>query len=83
VQTLYRILDGKAEAAEFYAAESSALIGKPLRELSLRENVLIACVSHRGSVIMPDGNTVIHPRDSVIVINAGEPLSDLDDILRG
>lgn len=83
VQTLYRILDGKAEAAEFYAAESSALIGKPLRELSLRKNVLIACVSHRGSVIMPDGSTEINPGDSVIVINSGEPLSDLDDILRG
>lgn len=83
MQTLYRILDGKAEAAEFYAAGTSALIGKPLRELSLRKNVLIACVSHRGSVIMPDGNTKIHPGDSVIVINSGEPLSDLDDIIRG
>ncbi len=81
VQTLYRILDGKAEAAEFYAAESSVLVGKPLRELSLRPNVLIACVSHRGSVVMPDGNTVIHPGDSVIVITAGQGVSDLDEIL--
>lgn len=81
VQTLYRILDGKAEAAEFFASDNSAVVGVSLKELKLKPNVLIACVSKKGSVIIPDGSTVIEPNDSVIVITAGQKISDLSEIL--
>lgn len=81
VQTLYRILDGKAEAAEFIASKSSALIGITLKDLKLKPDVIIACVSRRGSVIIPDGSTVIEPGDSVIVITAGQGVSDLNEIV--
>ena len=81
VQTLYRILDGKAEAAEFIATKNSSLIGTPLKNLKLKPNVIVACVSKKGTVIIPDGATVIDPDDSVIVITAGEKISDLDEIV--
>lgn len=81
VQTLYRILDGKAEAAEFIASKSSVLIGITLKDLKLKPDVIIACVSRRGSVIIPDGSTVIEPGDSVIVITAGQGVSDLNEIV--
>ena len=68
IKTLYKILDGGAEAAEFIAAEGSGIVGKPLRELKLKEGNIIACVSSGRKVIIPDGNTVINPGDSVIVI---------------
>ena len=81
VQTLYRILDGKAEAAEFIASDTCELCGRPLREISLKPNVIIACVSRKKSVIVPDGNTVIESGDSVIVITAGQGFADLNEIL--
>lgn len=81
VQTLYRILDGRVEAAEFIASDTCELCGKPLRELKLKPNVIIACVSRKKTVIIPDGNTVIQPSDSVIVITAGQGFADLNEIL--
>ena len=80
IKTLYKILDGEAEAAEFIAAEDSLIVGKPLRELKLKPGNIIACVSSGRKVIIPDGNTVINPGDSVIVItNAAH--SSLGEIL--
>lgn len=80
IKTLYKILDGEAEAAEFIAAEDSLIVGKPLRELKLKPGNIIACVSSGQKVIIPDGNTVINPGDSVIVItNAAH--SSLGEIL--
>ncbi len=81
IETLYRILDGKAEAVEFIAAPSSQLIGLPLKQTRLKKNVIIACVSRHNTVIIPDGNTVINEGDSVIVITAGQAFSDLDEII--
>ncbi len=81
VQTLYRIIDGRAEAAEFILSPKSRLCGKTLREITLKKNVIIACVSRQGEVIIPDGNTELSAGDSVIVITAGMGLSDLDEIL--
>ena len=79
--TLYKILGGGAEAAEFLATEDCPLIGKTLKEISLKKNILIACVSRGRQVIIPDGNTEILAGDSVIVITAGHRVDSLSDIL--
>lgn len=81
IQTLYKILDGDAEAAEFIAKEDSELVGKPLREIRLKSGNIIACVSSGKKVIIPDGNTVINPGDSVIVITKNT-LSSLGEIVK-
>lgn len=81
IKTLYKILDGGAEAAEFIAKEGSEIVGKPLRELKLNPGNIIACVSSGRKVIIPDGNTVINPGDSVIVITTNT-LSTLGEILK-
>ena len=79
--TLYKILGGGAEAAEFLATDDCPLIGKTLKEISLKKNILIACVSRGRQVIIPDGNTEILQGDSVIVITAGHRVDSLGDIL--
>ncbi len=81
IQSLYKILGGEAEAVEFLAAEDSPLIGKALKEINLKKNILIACVSRGRQVIIPDGNTQILPGDSVIVITAGHRIESLSGIL--
>lgn len=81
IQTLYKILSERAEAAEFTASESSPVCGKPLRELRLKKNFIIACVSRGKTVIIPDGTTEIKPGDSVIVITANCRVESLADIL--
>lgn len=81
IQTLYKILGGAAEAIEFIAPADCPLLDKPLKEINLKPNIIIACVSHNKEVIIPDGNTAIKAGDSVIVITAGTPLTSLAEIL--
>lgn len=81
MRTLYQILDGKAEAMEFIASENCKLNGIPLKNLNLKPNIIIACVSRGHTVLIPDGNTEINKGDSVIVITAGQRIVDLNEIL--
>lgn len=81
IRTLYKILGGEAEAAEFIAAAEDKIINRPLREINLCPNIIIACVSRGREVIIPDGSTTIESGDSVIVITAGRTLTSLDEIL--
>lgn len=81
MRTLYQILDGNAEAMEFIASENCKLNGIELKNLKLKPNIIIACVSRHNTVIIPDGNTEISKGDSVIVITAGQRIVDLNEIL--
>lgn len=81
VETLYKIVDNKAEALEFRVTERSAVCGVPLMELSLRPNTLIASINRRGKIFNPAGRDTIEAGDSVIVVSGVTGLRDLDDIL--
>ena len=82
VETLCRIIDGKAEALEFYVNENSHLVGIPLMDLDLKKNVLIGTINREGQIIIPGGSDVIKPKDTVIVVTTIRGLNALEDILR-
>ncbi len=81
METLYKLEDGKAEAMEFVVNSESKLTGKPLMQLKLQKNTLVACIYRKGSVIIPGGSDMIEPGDSVVIIRSGEPIATLDEIL--
>lgn len=81
IETLYSIVDKKAEAIEFAARERHKIIDTPLKKLKLIRNVLIAVIVRRNHVVIPHGNDVIKRGDSVVVFTKGTALTDLDDIL--
>ena len=81
IETLYKLVGGKAEALEFRVSEGSKLCGVPLQELKLRENLLIGCIGRGGQIIIPSGQDTIEPGDSVIVVTCSAGLGKLEDIL--
>jgi len=81
VETLYRIIDGKAEALEFIAGPSTKFLNIPLRDLKLKEGILVAAIVRRNEIIIPHGKDVIKPGDSVIIIVKDNRFSDFNDIL--
>ena len=81
IETLYKLVGGKAEALEFRVSEGSKLCGIPLQELKLRENLLIGCIGRGGQIIIPSGQDTIEPGDSVIVVTCSAGLGKLEDIL--
>lgn len=81
VETLYHILDNKAEALEFFIREKSAVVGVALKDLKLKSNLLIGCIHREGKVIIPRGNDCLKVGDTVIVVTTQKGLGDIRDIL--
>lgn len=81
VETLYKLVDGKAEALEFNVKPDSDVIGIPFKAIKLKSNILIAGIIRDNSTIIPSGNDMIMAEDRVIVVSAEHRLNDLDDIL--
>ena len=81
IETMHFILDGKAEALEFRIRENSPVLGKTLKELELKENILIACITRKSKVIIPHGNDSMEVDDRVVVVTLKKGFQDISDIL--
>ena len=81
IETMHKILDGKAEALEFYVNSDSPLSDIPLESLKLRADVLVACIYRNGTVFIPRGKDSIATGDYVIVVTTQSGMSDITDIL--
>lgn len=82
VETLYKIVANKVEALEFRVGKDAPMVGIPLEELSLKNNLLIACINRGGKIITPRGKDFLQAGDTVIVVTTHSGLNDLKDILR-
>jgi trk system potassium uptake protein TrkA len=82
IETLYKLMDGDAEALEFNVVSDPRVTDIPLKDLKLKSNILIAGIIRDRKTIIPGGNDVILTGDRVVVIAAGQKLSDLSDILK-
>lgn len=65
IETLYKLVGGKAEALEFRVTESSTVCGVPLLKLELRPNLLVCCINRGGQILIPSGQDTIEPGDTV------------------
>lgn len=81
VETLYSLIQGKVEAAEFLVKDQSAIVGIPLQDLVFKENVLIAGILRHGKMLIPRGQDTIEIGDSVVVVSRHLGLHDICDIL--
>ena len=80
VETLHRIVDNRAEALEFFITEKFSKKNIPLQQLSLKPNILIACIYRKGKVILPRGGDVMAPGDGVIIVTTDKGLNGIMDI---
>ena len=81
VETLHKIINGKAEALEFMIRGKSRVTDTPLQDLKIRKGILIASISRKGQVIIPRGSDTIQEGDGIIVITQFSGLNDIQDIL--
>ena len=82
ILSLYKIADEEAEALEFSINGNHEYAGKALKELSLKDGVLIAAVLRGKNLIVPNGGTVLEDSDLVILVTTRELVSSLDDVLK-
>lgn len=82
VETLYNIIKGKVEAAEFIIKEDSPIVGRPLMEMQFKEGVLVAAILRERKVIIPHGQDSIQVGDAVVIVSNHLALHDITDILK-
>lgn len=80
IQTLYKLLGGKVEAAEFIVPQNAGYLEVPFKELDLLPDLLIGCIIRNGKIIFPGGDDVMKANDSVIVVTANRIIEDIHDI---
>ena len=81
VLTLYRVVESQVEALEFFAKKPAKIYDKPLKELKIKENCLVACIIRKNEIIIPNGQSCIKQGDNVIVVTTHKNFDDLTDIL--
>jgi len=82
VETLYKLMDGKAEALEFIVRDDFPGLQIPLKELPVKSNILLVGILRSRRAIIPTGDDCILSGDRVVVLSAGHRLHDLSDILK-
>ncbi len=79
--TVHSIAEGKAEAIEFRVDSETRHIGKPLKDIALRQGVLICCITHEMETEIPAGDSSFALGDTVIVVvSSGTMIMKLNDI---
>ena len=81
IQALHYIVGGKAEALEFHVNADTRFRGVSLAEIKLRENILIASITHGNQTIIPGGGDSFAAGDTVVVVTLAEQrILDMNDI---
>lgn len=79
--TLYKI-GKKAEALEFTVLDGFKGVDTPLKQLTLKKNVLIGGIVRDDEFILPTGDSTIKVGDRVIVVSEEKQFTELSQILR-
>ncbi len=80
-QAVHMIADGQAEAIEFLVDENTLHCGKPLKELKLKKNTRVVCITKGIKTEIPNGDSFYSRGDTVIIVTGrGEVIYQLNDI---
>lgn len=82
VTSIVALHENQAEIMEINVSMKSQVVGIPISELGpmLPKDFLIAVIQNRGRVMIANGDRIISPGDSVIVVSHPKHLRELEDI---
>ncbi len=78
IRGVFSISNGQAELIEAEAFETAPIVGRPLRELRLKEGVRFGAILRDGKIITPTGSTELQAKDRAIVFATSEHVRDVE-----
>jgi trk system potassium uptake protein TrkA len=75
------LLEDQAEVIEIEALETSDLINKRLKNLSLPKGVLVGAIFRGEELVIPDGETTILPGDKVAMVVASSAMKQVEKMV--
>lgn len=82
IETLYHMFDNRAEAIEFRVDEPSSVTSIPLKDLMLKNDLLVSFIYRNGKVQIPSGLDTIEVGDTVMIVTTHTGLDNIQDIIR-
>ncbi|MDQ7018827.1 MAG: Trk system potassium transporter TrkA [Robiginitomaculum sp.] len=76
------IEDGEAEVIEAVALATSALVGKPLRDVDISDGIKVAAVQRGEQLLFPNGDFVIKAGDHVVLFAERKDVPGVEKMFR-
>lgn len=70
---------GKVQMIDFNIENMNEFVGKRLMELENFDSLLITAISRAGTIIIPDGSTILEEKDTIHVIGKREDIKNLNN----
>lgn len=83
IRSVHSIFDGIAEVIEFYIEGNSRIVGRRIMNVNLPSNTLLLSVVRANQSYIPDGNFMVAPGDTVIVISRKISIPQLEELFAG
>jgi len=80
IKAVHNILGDFAEILEISASKASSVLGKPIKDIDLPNDVYICAIIREGEVILPNKNNSIKNDDLVVVMATREQVSKVEKI---
>ncbi len=80
-EALYTFDDDSFEIQEFSIKDDFKELDTKIKDMHLKESVLIIAIQRGRNIIIPNGNTVIKENDTIVLIDNSDQLKNINDIL--
>lgn len=80
-EALYKFGDDSFEMLEFNIKKDFEGLNKNLKEMKLKEGLLVVAIQRGRNIIFPNGTDTIKLKDTIVVIDENGSVKDINDIL--
>jgi trk system potassium uptake protein TrkA len=70
-----------AEAIEAEALETSSIVNTPLSKVKMPKGAIVGAIVREEDIIIPRGDSVIRPKDHLIIFTLQEAIPKLEKLL--
>ncbi|MFQ5518560.1 MAG: Trk system potassium transporter TrkA [Mariprofundus sp.] len=74
------LADGNLEVLEAEALETSAILDKPLKELSMPDDTVIGAILRDGKIIVPNGSVQVQAHDHVLMVTTSASVAAVEKL---
>jgi trk system potassium uptake protein TrkA len=80
ILSVHALREGVGEVIEAEALDTSEVVGPPLRDVRLDKGIIIGAIIRDGQVVMPRGDTVIKPKDRIVVFAEAQAIKKVEKL---
>ena len=80
-EAVYKFDDDKFEMIEFNVKDDFKAKNIKIKDMKLKENILIVSILRGRNIITPNGGEVIKKNDTVVIIDSTDSVNNINDIL--